>query len=152
MFGTLIITSVAALLVGAVVGVWLDRRYSASDTEKPEEPKRDMNESQLLKDYRREVAGHFARSAALLGALVDNYRNLHDHLVSGAEEFCDDDTSNTLQNLPDDWMADLPGEPDPESVQPPLDYAPRSSRDVGVLNEEFGLEKTPESETAETTS
>jgi hypothetical protein len=49
-------------------------------------------------------------------------------------------------------MSQIAGAPDPESMQPPLDYAPKvSPHETGVLNEEFGLEKrAPAPDSAET--
>ena len=47
-----------------------------------------------------------------------------------------------MRTIPDASLSQLTAEPNPEAVQPPLDYAPKGSPyATGVLNEEFGLDK-----------
>jgi len=101
-------------------------------------------------DYEAEVAEHFARTAELLNRMTQDYREVYNHLASGAENLCDGEIE-----LPHagSLMADgkdaqeIPGRL--VDVIQPLDYAPRKSPDEkGQLSETFGLERpaTPETD------
>ena len=84
---------------------------------------------------------HFSETARKLNKLTESYREVHNHLASGAAELCQGDGPVVLDRLqnPTD-PAEIPA--DLADVQPPLDYAPKTSPDEkGMLNEEFGLDR-----------
>ena len=148
---TLISAAVAALIIGALLGALLNRRLSPSAKKQ-----RDLehNLEQVLqqqKDYQHQVAEHFTDTAKLLNNLSESYRDVHNHLASGANALCDDNSEVILQSLPAGNLEAPDSGPDLSSVRQPLDYAPKSSPfETGMLNEEFGLEKQPvEEEEAE---
>lgn len=99
-------------------------------------------------DYEAEVAEHFARTAELLNRMTQDYRDVYNHLASGAESLCDGEV-----NLPPAGTL-LADDTDPQEIPgrlvdvvQPLDYAPRKSPDEkGQLSESFGLDRpaTPE--------
>lgn len=139
---TLMLVSIAALVIGLGAGFLSSRRLSA-DTRKQRELERNLERLLLQqKDYQHEVAEHFTDTAKLLSNLAESYRDVHNHLAGGANALCDDQTGSILRRLPDAAMDDLAAAPDMDGVQAPLDYAPKASPfAAGVLNEEFGLEK-----------
>ncbi len=143
----LIIVGLIALAIGAAVGALLTRSMSA-DNRKQRELERSLDKLlQQQKDYQHEVVEHFTDTAKLLNNLAESYRDVHNHLASGASKLCEDDAGNILRRLADGSIAELAGEPELDGVQAPLDYAPKPSPfATGVLNEEFGLEK-PDGET-----
>ncbi len=97
-----------------------------------------------------DVVEHFTDTAALLNRLTESYRDVHNHLASGAAALCDDDSASILPRLPDGSLSQLAQEPELDNIQPPLDYAPKSSPDApGMLNEEFGLERVEPEEQPE---
>ncbi len=52
-----------------------------------------------------------------------------------------------MQRLPESSISDLATDPELGEMQAPLDYAPKASPfATGVLNEEFGLDKSAEAE------
>jgi uncharacterized membrane-anchored protein YhcB (DUF1043 family) len=141
-FSSLLVTALVALLVGLAAGALVARKFSL-DGRKQRELERSVNKLlQQQKDYQHEVATHFTDTAKLLNNLAESYRDVHNHLASGASNLCADQAGKILRPIPDANLSQLTAEPPPESVQPPLDYAPKGSPfATGVLNEEFGLEK-----------
>lgn len=139
---TLLMVGLAALVVGGALGALLGRGISA-DTRKQRELERNLDKLlQQQKDYQHEVVEHFTDTSKLLNNLAESYRDVHNHLASGASKLCEDEAGSILQRLPDGSIAELAGEPQLDAVEPPRDYAPKPSPfATGVLNEEFGLEK-----------
>ncbi len=141
---SLLMTAVLALLVGGGLGALIARRYSF-DGRKQRELERSVDKLlQQQKDYQHEVVEHFAGTAKLLNNLAESYRDVHNHLASGASELCDDEAGTILRSIPEAGLSQIGApEPDPAAVQAPLDYAPKASPYAsGVLNEEFGLDKS----------
>jgi uncharacterized membrane-anchored protein YhcB (DUF1043 family) len=134
-----------AVLAGLVIGAFLSRRFSV-EGRKQRELERDVERlAQQQKDYQQEVAAHFTDTAKLLNNLAESYRDVHNHLASGASLLCQDSPAPIIRAIADPTMKQ-PRDPANviTSISQPLDYAPRTSPGAsGVLNEEFGLEKTP---------
>jgi len=129
------------VLLGLGLGLLIGRRTS-SQSEKSRAVERQLD--QVLQDkkaYEDEVVEHFTDTAKLLNSLTESYREVHNHLANGAAELC--------QGQAPVVMARLEGNRDPAEipahladVQPPLDYAPKTSPDEkGMLNESFGLDR-----------
>ena len=139
---SLLMTALIALLVGGGLGALVVRRYSF-DGRKQRELERSVDKLiQQQKDYQHEVVEHFTDTAKLLNNLAESYRDVHNHLASGASQLCADEAGSILRTIPDSGIPQVTTEEDPQAVQPPLDYAPKVSPYApGVLNEEFGLDK-----------
>ena len=141
----LIGAGVAALVLGLLLGMAIGRRTSASG-QKYREVERKLD--QVLQDkklYEDEVQGHFEETAQLLNNLTESYRDVHNHLAKGAANLCPGDGPVALEHIRSRDPAEIPAEL--AQVQPPLDYAPKTSPDEkGMLNEEFGLERPPQPE------
>ncbi|TXS94911.1 DUF1043 family protein [Parahaliea aestuarii] len=139
---TIVVASaVVSLLVGLGLGLLAGRRSSA-EGKKSREVERKLD--QVIQDkraYEDEVVEHFSKTAKLLNNLTDSYRDVHNHLATGAATLCQGQgpiSLERLQSAGDD--AEIP--PHLANIQPPLDYAPKSSpEEKGMLNEEFGLER-----------
>jgi len=135
-----------AVLAGLALGAFLSRRFSV-EGRKQRELERDVEKlAQQQKDYQQEVAAHFTDTAKLLNNLAESYRDVHNHLASGASLLCEDSTTPIIRAIADPALMQQPLDKANmiTSVSQPLDYAPRTSPGAsGVLNEEFGLEKTP---------
>jgi uncharacterized membrane-anchored protein YhcB (DUF1043 family) len=136
-----VVSAVVSLLVGLGLGLLLGRR-SSPDSRKYRETERKLD--QVIQDkraYEDEVVEHFSKTAKLLNSLTDSYRDVHNHLASGAATLCQGQGPISLERLQragDD--AEIP--PHLANIQPPLDYAPKTSpEEKGMLNEEFGLER-----------
>lgn len=136
-----IVGAIAGLVLGAGVGLLVGQRTSAAG-QKHREVERKLD--QVLQDkkaYEDEVVEHFSQTALLLNQLTGSYRDVHNHLANGAESLCMGKGPVALDQI---GRSTDPSEI-PEhlaNIQPPLDYAPKSSPDEkGMLNEEFGLER-----------
>lgn len=130
-------------LLGTMLGYLIGRRTSTAG-QKYREVERKLDQVlQEKKIYEDEVMEHFGETARLFNTLTDNYREVHNHLASGAQELCHGEGPVGLAQLENERdPAEIP--PQLAQVQPPLDYAPKSSPDEkGMLNEEFGLERKP---------
>jgi len=138
----LITTGVIALLVGGAIGLFLGRRLSA-DGQRLRDTERKLDQmTQDKRAYENEVVEHFSQTAGLLNALTDSYRNVHNHLASGAEALCQERGPVALERLQGGSKDDTEIPAHLAHIQPPLDYAPKTSpSEKGMLNEEFGIER-----------
>lgn len=139
-----IVGAVAGLVAGLGLGLILGQRTSPAG-QKHREVERKLD--QVLQDqkaYEDEVVEHFSETAQLLNQLTSSYRDVHNHLAQGAEQLCmgkgpvalDQISRNADPTEIPQHMAD---------IQPPLDYAPKASpNEKGMLNEEFGLDRSSE--------
>jgi uncharacterized membrane-anchored protein YhcB (DUF1043 family) len=135
--------SAGALVIGLLAGLLLGRLTSPGN-QKYREVERKLD--QVLQDkkvYEDEVVEHFSDTAKLLNNLTESYREVHNHLAKGAATLCQGEGPFALERLQGGSdPAEIP--PHLADIQPPLDYAPKSSPDEkGMLNEEFGLERKP---------
>lgn len=144
----LIVAAAIALVVGLGIGILTGRRSSPAGQKHREVERRLDQVLQDKKAYEDDVVEHFSDTARLLNSLTDSYREVHNHLASGASNLCQGTGPVGLDRLDNpQGTADIPA--DITEVQAPLDYAPKSSPDQkGVLNEEFGMERAANSETA----
>lgn len=145
----LIAAGAALLIVGLLLGWLMGRRTSAAG-QKHREVERKLD--QILQDkkiYEDEVVEHFSDTAKLLNNLTQSYRDVHNHLANGAATLCPGEGPVALGHLESGQnSAEIP--PNLDHIQPPLDYAPKTSPDEkGMLNEEFGLDRQPSSAAAE---
>ncbi|MEE4191248.1 MAG: DUF1043 family protein [Halieaceae bacterium] len=140
---SLLMTALIALVVGGGLGALVARRYSF-DGRKQRELERSVDKLlQQQKDYQHEVVEHFTDTAKLLNNLAESYRDVHNHLATGASQLCADEAGSILRAIPEGSLAQVTSSQEPQSVQPPLDYAPKASPfATGTLNEEFGLDKS----------
>ena len=143
----LIAIGAVALIVGLGLGLVFGRRNSNAG-QKYREVERKLD--QVLQDkkaYEDEVVEHFSDTAKLLNNLTESYRDVHNHLAQGAAVLCQGEGPISLDRLEDGRRsAEIPAKL--ADVQPPLDYAPKTSPDEkGMLNEEFGLEEKGQTNT-----
>ena len=143
---SVLLTAAIALLVGLVAGALIARQLNPG-LRKQREMERNLERLlQQQKDYQHEVVEHFTDTAKLLNNLAESYRDVHNHLASGADKLVDDKGGSILSHLPESAMTEMINKPDLDSLQAPLDYAPKTSPyEAGVLNEEFGLDKQTQS-------
>ena len=150
----LVLTGAVAVATGLGLGLLIGRKFSA-DRQKQRELERHLDRlGQEQKNYQHEVAEHFSDTAKLLRNLAESYRDVHNHLASGAENLCSESHNvPVLNRLPESVLGVSEvdtAEVDPATVSAPLDYAPKSSPyETGMLNEEFGLEKPANDDDAE---
>jgi uncharacterized membrane-anchored protein YhcB (DUF1043 family) len=144
----IIAAAIAALVVGLGLGLLVGRRSSPAGRKHREVERKLDQVLQDKKAYEDEVVAHFSDTARLLNNLTESYREVHNHLATGAATLCQDQGPVNLGRLENGRdPAEIP--PHLADIQPPLDYAPKTSPDEkGMLNEEFGMDrsKQPKSE------
>ena len=138
----LIATGAITLLVGGAIGLLIGRRLSA-DGQRLRDTERKLDQmTQDKRAYENSVVEHFSQTARLLNTLTDSYRNVHNHLASGAETLCADKGPVSRERLQGGAEDDAEIPAHLAQIQPPLDYAPKTSPgEKGMLNEEFGIER-----------
>lgn len=132
---------VATLIIGLLLG-WLVGRRTSAANQKYRDVERKLDQVlQEKKLYEDEVVEHFSDTAKLLNNLTESYRDVHNHLASGAAALCEGQGPVALGRLENGSDGDN-APPNLDHIQPPLDYAPKTSPDEkGMLNEEFGLDR-----------
>ena len=141
----LIAVAIICLLIGSAAGYFMLSRIRPEQQSRAALEKQFNDMQKQQQDYQQEVSGHFDRTAELLNDLAESYRNVHNHIASGARDLHSTGIS-PLQTLPEGRPV-LEGNPAAgKPSQQPLDYAPRQPGSKGALHEEFGLDKDSESE------
>lgn len=131
-------TALCVLIVAGLAGYLLGRRSTAGSQQARELENRLDQVTRDKQHFEDRVTEHFAETATRLNTLTENYRAIHEHLAEGADTLCAGNLSVTVRRLGGD--ADL--DADLLNVEPPRDYAPKSSpSEKGMLNEGFGLDK-----------
>lgn len=147
--GFVLAIATVAVVAGVILGLLMGRRTSGAARRYRDVALKLDQVTQDKKSYEADVVEHFTDTAKLLNELTESYREVHNHLAKGAEKLCHGSGPVSLERLENKRdHAEIPG--DLAHVQPPLDYAPKTSPgEKGMLNEEFGLERKPSGETAE---
>jgi uncharacterized protein len=140
-----------AIILGLLFG-WLMGRRSSDTAKKYRDIALKLDQVvQDKKSYETEVVDHFTETAKLLNNLTESYRGVHNHLAKGADMLCHGEGPVSLERLENRYdESEIPAHL--AHIQPPLDYAPKTSPDEkGMLNEEFGIERKPPQSSSEKT-
>lgn len=135
------LSAIGCLAIGIVIGFIISGRTKAAPSKLTDLEKQLEELQNSHNRYREEVSSHFSMTAELVQQMTDSYRDVYQHLATGAQELCSGEVADKLLPASSDRM---PGSTDDTGVQAPKDYAPRPHPDhKGALAEDFGLEKTP---------
>ena len=138
------LTAIACLVVGVVIGVVFSSRLnsSASRVQELENQIRDIKDNHVT--YRDNVSDHFSMTADLVQHMTESYREVYQHLASGAQDLCSNEVASKL--LPAGSDAVFESNEDSEAtggLNPPKDYAAKQDPgQKGALSEEFGINKS----------
>lgn len=114
----LIAGGIGILLAGTGIGYWFANTRIQGRIAEAEEI-RDKFDA-----YRRDVTEHFGRTAEHFQAIGKQYRDLYEHLASGADSFCDADTlDEKLVYEPASATSAAAANPDEPPGDRPRDYA-----------------------------
>jgi uncharacterized membrane-anchored protein YhcB (DUF1043 family) len=105
-----------------------------------------------FKEYQENVADHFNTTAHLINKLTDSYKDVYEHMATGADALCDDDSvknriSDTLISSSALLSGQIPKRRTERTkpLEQPLDYAPKIAPDQkGTLAEDFRVETEAE--------
>ena len=138
---TSVIIGLVCTILGGAIGLFWGSRIGATP-QKTRELEKHLHEKQdEIKSYQREVTEHFTETSQRLQQLAESYKDIHNHLAQGADKLSGQGSAATpiIEKIE---SSDTTKPSTPESVTPPLDYAPKSTPfDKGTLNEDFHLEK-----------
>lgn len=138
------LTAVACLVVGVVIGVVFSSRLnsSASRVQELENQIRDIKDNHLT--YRDNVSDHFSTTADLVQHMTESYREVYQHLASGAQDLCSNEVAGKLLPAGSDAVFESNEEAESSGgINPPKDYAAKQDpSQKGALSEEFGISKS----------
>ncbi len=135
---------IGALAVGIAIGLVIATRLNAS----PSRIRELENQIRQLKDnhadYKDSVSSHFSMTAELVQHMTESYRDVYQHLASGAQDLCPSEVANKLLPAESDAVFEASAtNEEPNPLIPPRDYAAKQSPDQkGALAEDFGIDKT----------
>ena len=138
------LAAITCLAVGVVVGVLFASKLNigSSRVQELESQVRTLKENH--NEYRDSVSDHFSMTAELVQHMTESYKEVYQHLASGAQDLCSTEVAGKL--LPTETDAVFETNDTPEEANgliAPKDYATKKShKQKGALSEEFGLEKT----------
>lgn len=139
--------AIVCLAGGVAIGFVLAGRVNTNPTRITELEKSLQDLERTHARYKDEVSEHFSVTAELVQQMTDSYRDVYQHLASGAQDLCTGEVANKLLPASREGGFGAPGLSDTADIQPPKDYAPRqSASQSGALSEGFGLEKPRESD------
>ena len=141
------LTAIGCLAVGIAVGFLLAGRTTSS-TQKISDLEQQLQDLQRSHaHYREDVSEHFNMTAELVQQMTDSYRDVYQHLATGAQELCSGEVASKLLPASSEGVFGIALPEDDAVVQAPKDYAPRKNpQQAGALAEDFGLEKVRESD------
>ncbi|MES3007787.1 MAG: DUF1043 family protein [Pseudomonadota bacterium] len=142
------LTAIVCLAAGVAIGYVLASRVNTNPTKvtELEQTLQDLQRSHAR--YKDEVSEHFSVTAELVQQMTDSYRDVYQHLATGAQDLCSGEVANKLLPASRDGVFGASAlTSDNTDIQPPKDYAPRqNANQSGALSEGFGLEKPRESD------
>ena len=128
----IVLGAIGLLAAGTGLGYWLAQLRTRGESARADEVRQEFD------DYRREVARHFGQTAEHFRAIGREYRDLYEHMASGADSLCDRGAADLklsfapkaiLQSIaeeqretpaPRDFVTDeRPADNEPAETQPP---------------------------------
>ncbi len=138
------LVGIGALALGVIIGVIVASRLNASPSRirELETQIKQLTESNV--EYRDSVSDHFSMTAELVQHMTESYRDVYQHLASGAQDLCSTDVASKLLPAESDAVFEsTSSQEESNPLIPPRDYAAKQSPDQkGALAEDFGIEKT----------
>lgn len=98
--------------------------------------------------YKDDVSDHFNVTADLIQQMTQSYKDVYQHLATGAQDLCSAEVANKLLPVGSDAVFETAGSRETAlGFTPPKDYAAKESPDQkGALAEDFGIEKSTPAE------
>ena len=138
------LVAIGCLAIGVVVGVVFAShlKTSPSRVQELENQIRSLKESHG--EYRDSVSDHISMTAELVQHMTESYKEVYQHLASGAQDLCSTEVARKLLPTESDAVFEATShEEDAAGLIPPKDYVVKQSPDqIGALSEDFGIEKS----------
>lgn len=141
---TIWFVAIGCLAIGIVIGVVFASRLNTSPSRvhELENQIRRLKENHI--DYRDSVSDHFSMTAELVQHMTESYKEVYQHLATGAQDLCSTEVASKLLPASTDAVFDTNHTSEESSgLLPPKDYAAKQNPDQkGALAEDFGLDKS----------
>ncbi|WP_346839317.1 DUF1043 family protein [Microbulbifer sp. SAOS-129_SWC] len=140
----LILVGALGLALGALLAFLAVRGRNNEDrTQELELRLREANDK--LEDFQLQVNEHFDQTSQLVHNLTESYREVHEYLANSALRLSSQDIGRQMLEAGSGKLSD--NDEHLQSVTPPRDWAPKEPGAKGTLDEDFGLDKEPLSDT-----
>jgi len=124
---TIWIIAIVALAVGVLIGFLMGKSGSSETQRKTLEDELKGSRAEMDR-YKKEVTSHFEQTASLVNELTEQYRKVHQHLATGAQNLCPDQAAGrSLQS----------------SLQPKLENSVSESQQVDKAELDQSVEGKP---------
>ena len=112
----IVLGAIGFLAVGGALGFWLARFRMRGDVARADEVREQFD------DYRREVTQHFGRTAEHFKAIGREYRELYEHMSSGADSLCERDAVDVKLSFAPKAILESIAEEQQAEPQTPMDF------------------------------
>ena len=112
----IVLGAIGLLAAGTWLGYWLATLRAHGESARADEVRQEFEE------YRREVTQHFGQTAEHFRAIGREYRDLYEHMASGADSLCDREVLDVKLSFAPKAILESIAEERQES--PPRDFAP----------------------------
>jgi uncharacterized membrane-anchored protein YhcB (DUF1043 family) len=139
----IVLGGVGLLAAGGALGFWLAHVRMRGESARADEVREQFD------DYRHEVTQHFGRTAEHFKAIGREYRELYEHMASGADSLCDREAADVKLSFAPKAILESIAEDQPP--QAPRDFEqPDQPADQAPVSSEAAVVAEPEAEPAET--
>jgi len=108
----IVLGAVGFLAIGTGLGYWLAQLRTRGETARADEVRQEFEE------YQRKVTQHFGQTAEHFRAIGREYRDLYEHMASGADSLCDRDAAEVKLSFAPKAILESIAEEQPESPAP----------------------------------
>ena len=138
------LAAIAALAVGIVIGVVFASRLNTSPSRVHELENQIRNLKENHIEYEYSVSDHFSMTAELGQHMTESYKEVYQHLATGAQDLCSTEVASKLLPASTDAVFDSnSANEESRGLLPPKDYAAKQNPEQkGALAEDFGLDKS----------
>ncbi len=137
----IVVGAVALVAAGGALGFWLAHLRMRGESAKADEIREQFD------DYRREVTQHFGRTAEHFKAIGREYRELYEHMASGADSLCGHEAFDVKLSFEPNAILESIAEDQPP--RPPHDFAQADRpADQAPVSSATKIEAEPEAEPA----
>lgn len=133
---SILIIGLSCLVAGLIIGFIMARTLHPKERARKDLEDKLQKSQDQIKDYQQEVTEHFMKTSELVNNLSHSYRDVHEHLATGAMRLTNTEISRQMidagfgRNDNDNVLTS-------EAPEPPKDYAPKVPG--GILSEGYGL-------------
>lgn len=114
----IVLGAIGLLAAGTGLGYWLAQLRTRGESARADEVRQEFD------DYRREVTRHFGQTAEHFRAIGREYRDLYEHMASGADALCDRDAVDLkLSFAPKAILESIAEEQQQRETPAPRDFA-----------------------------